>query len=67
MIIFKSRYMTTQEASEYLGLSESTIRTYIAKGRLKSRKIYSSLVIPKKELKRYKAERLKNEQSTINR
>ena len=49
---------STAEAAVYLDLTQKTIRTYVARGKLNAMRIGQTLVFPKKECDRYKAEKL---------
>jgi len=49
---------STAEAAEFLGLTEKTIRTYVARGKLHPMRVGQTLVFPKKECERYNLEKL---------
>jgi excisionase family DNA binding protein len=44
---------STSEAASYLGLRETTIRTYVARGTLHPQKLGQTLAFPKSECERY--------------
>lgn len=44
---------STSEAASYLGLRETTVRTYVARGTLHAKKLGQTLVFPKSECERY--------------
>lgn len=48
---------TTAEASNYLGLSEHTVRKYIERGLIKAKKMGSINLVTKKECDRYRKEK----------
>ena len=50
--------LSTAEAAVMLGLSETTIRTYVARGKLFPLRVGQTLVFPKEECERYMAEKL---------
>jgi excisionase family DNA binding protein len=49
---------STAEAAKFLGLSENTIRTYVARGKLRPLRFGQTLVFPRKECERYNLEKL---------
>ena len=49
---------STSEAATFLGLTEKTIRTYVARGKLHPMRVGQTLVFPRKECERYKVEKL---------
>jgi excisionase family DNA binding protein len=49
---------STGEAAKFLGLTEKTIRTYVARGKLHPMRVGQTLVFPKKECERYNLEKL---------
>jgi excisionase family DNA binding protein len=49
---------STAEAAKLLGLSETTIRTYVARGKLFPMRVGQTLVFSKTECERYQAEKL---------
>lgn len=51
-------FLSTAEAAAFLGLSETTIRTYVARGKLHPQRIGQTLVFPKSECERYQIEKL---------
>ena len=58
----KQKYLTVNEAQEYLELNGVTfsqiwIRTLIKLGKIKSKKVYSSRIIPRTELEKIVASR----------
>ena len=50
--------LSTAEAAVMLGLSETTIRTYVARKKLFPLKMGQTLVFPKEECERYMIEKL---------
>ena len=51
-------FFSTAESAKFLGLTEKTIRTYVARGKLSPMRIGQTLVFPKKECERYNLEKL---------
>jgi excisionase family DNA binding protein len=51
-------FFSTAEAAAFLGLTEKTIRTYVARGKLNALRVGQTLVFPKKECERYNIEKL---------
>jgi excisionase family DNA binding protein len=47
---------STAEAASYLGLRETTVRTYVARGTLRAEKLGQTLVFPRSECERYMRE-----------
>ncbi len=53
----KQKYYTVVEACKILGLKEQVIRNYISLGKIKSEKIYNSVVISEQEIEKQLEER----------
>lgn len=53
----KKEYYTVAEACKILGLKEQVIRNYISLGKIKSEKIYNSVVISENEIEKQLEER----------
>lgn len=52
------KYLTLAEAGDRLGLSASTLRTQITRGRLRAERIGRMPVVTEREVERYRAESL---------
>lgn len=51
-------FLSTAEAAKMLGLTETTVRTYVARGKLFPMRVGQTLVFPKEECERYMVEKL---------
>jgi len=49
-------FLSTAEAAQFLGLSQRSIRTYVARGKLHPQRIGQTLVFTKSECQRYQQE-----------